>query len=64
MKILKSPITMMIMMIVTMIGAPACTCAITLIHTQGVADDLIDETATKTPTMQVPPIVPTPYGIF
>ncbi len=64
MNIFKSPITVMIMMIVTMIGAPACTCAITLIHTQGIADELVDETATNTPNLHVPPIVPTPYGIF
>ena len=64
MNIFKSPITMMFTMIVTMIGCPACTCAITLIHTQGIADDLVDETAANTTSMQVPPIVPNTYGIF
>ena len=32
-----------------------CTCSITMIHTEGEATDVVDETATNSPSMSVTP---------
>ncbi len=41
------PIVMIITMIATFTG---CTYAITMVHTEGMASDVVDETASNTPS--------------
>lgn len=43
-------ITMMFMMMIIMTG---CTYSITMVHTEGQATDVVDETATNTPSTSV-----------
>lgn len=38
----------------------ACTYSITMVHTQGEATDVVDETASNTPTTSVTPTVSIP----
>lgn len=38
----------------------SCTYSITMVHTQGQATDVVDETATNTPTTSVTPTVTIP----
>lgn len=38
----------------------ACTYSITMVHTQGEATDVVDETATNTPSTTVSPTVSVP----
>lgn len=38
----------------------ACTYSITMVHTQGEAQDVVDETATNTPSTSVTPTVSIP----
>lgn len=39
-----------------------CTYSITMVHTQGQAEDVVDETATNTPSTSVTPTVSIPTG--
>lgn len=43
------------------ISTYGCTYSITMVHTEGIASDVVDETATNTPsTSVVVPLSPTP----
>jgi hypothetical protein len=56
-----------LMLIITMIfigcvavGLSSCTYSITMVHTQGEAADVVDETATNTPSTSVTPTLTIP----
>lgn len=38
----------------------ACTYSITMVHTEGTAEDVVDETSTNTPNISPNLVVPTP----
>jgi len=46
--------------LVGIISLNACTYSITMVHTQGSATDVVDETATNTPSTTVSPTVSVP----
>jgi hypothetical protein len=50
----------MMMIMILMIGVTGCTYSITMVHTQGEAADVVDETATNTPSTSVTPTVSIP----
>ncbi len=47
---MRLPIIMTIMMMILLTG---CTYSITMVHTEGQATDVVDETATNTPSTSV-----------
>ncbi len=53
------PIIMTIIMTIILTG---CTYSITMVHTEGQATDVVDETATNTPSTSVTPTVTIPAG--
>jgi len=53
---MKSIIVIVIMTLLT-----ACTYSITMVHTEGMASDVVDETATNTPSTSITvPVTPIP----
>jgi hypothetical protein len=54
----KVPIILMLMLIVALTG---CTYSITMVHTEGVASDVVDDTDTVSPSTNVTmPMIPLP----
>lgn len=39
---------------------PSCTYSITMVHTEGAASDIVDETATNSPSTDISPTFPLP----
>jgi len=50
---MKEAIKMIVIMTIMMIGFTGCTYSITQVHTSGMASDVVDETATNTPSTSV-----------
>lgn len=42
----------------------ACTYSITMVHTEGQASDVVDETATNTPSTSISPTVAIPASVI
>jgi hypothetical protein len=45
-----------------LLALSSCTYSITMVHTEGQATDVVDETATNTPSTSVTPTVTLPAG--
>jgi len=44
---------LMFVLVVSLLSLTGCTYAITMVHTEGTATDVVDETATNTPSTSV-----------
>ncbi len=51
---------MRLFLIINLILLTACTYSITQVHTEGTASDVVDETATNTPSTSIVPTVSIP----
>lgn len=60
MKILKWPFLGLMTAFVLVDCITGCTYSITMVHTEGTATDVVDETATNTPSTSVTPTVTIP----
>ena len=56
------PISLLIILVLSAFCLSSCTYSITMVHTQGEATDVVDETATNSPSTSVAPTVTIPMN--